>query len=130
MYVIIKLRSGEEVLGKMSIETEGSILIEDALILRYGYSDDGVPSVFFEKYCLFTQSFDVTFANNLIDHIYKDPMTFVIEYYNRSLSSMKKRYAGMAGKKRFDQEPRDSNELQSLQKLYDIMTTVDKKKVH
>lgn len=130
MHVIIKLKNGEEVMGKMSITAEDSILLEGALIIRYGYNDQGVSSMYFEKYSLFTAGFDVTFMNRSIDHVFRDPLKFTIHYYEKTLNNMQQRYKGLLRKTKFVQEPSESPESDSVQELFEHMFNMDKKKVH
>ena len=130
MHVIIKLKNGEEVMGKMSITAEDSILLEGALIIRYGYNEEGVSSMYFEKYSLFTASFDVTFMNRSIDHVFRDPLKFTVHYYEKTLNNMQQRYKGLLRKTKFVQEPLESPESDSVQELFEHMFNMDKKKVH
>ena len=130
MHVIIKLKNGEEVMGKMSITAEDSILLEGALIIRHGYNDQGVSSMYFEKYSLFTAGFDVTFMNRSIDHVFRDPLKFTIHYYEKTLNNMQQRYKGLLRKTKFVQEPSESPESDSVQELFEHMFNMDKKKVH
>ena len=130
MHVIIKFKNGEEVMGKMSITAEDSILLEGALIIRHGYNDQGVSSMYFEKYSLFTAGFDVTFMNRSIDHVFRDPLKFTIHYYEKTLNNMQQRYKGLLRKTKFVQEPSESPESDSVQELFEHMFNMDKKKVH
>lgn len=130
MHVIIKLKNGEEVMGKMSITAEDSILLEGALIIRHGYNDQGISSMYFEKYSLFTAGFDVTFMNRSIDHVFRDPLKFTIHYYEKTLNNMQQRYKGLLRKTKFVQEPSESPESDSVQELFEHMFNMDKKKVH
>jgi len=91
MYVIIRLRDGSDVIGIMSILDENSIMLSGALSVRFGVRETG-PAMYLEKYSLFNESFDVAFLNKNIDHVFRDPLPAIIEFYNKHLIKMKKRY--------------------------------------
>jgi|14BtaG_2_1085337.scaffolds.fasta_scaffold04385_5 hypothetical protein len=93
MHVVVKLKTGEEVFGKMMIKNENSIEIDDAMRMRYHISDEtDAPVMYFTKYCIFTQSFDVTIPNECIMHIFKDPVETLIDFYEKELNECKMSY--------------------------------------
>jgi hypothetical protein len=93
MHVVVKLKSGEEVFGKMMIKNENSIELDDAMLMRYHISEEtDAPVMYFTKYCIFTQSFDVTIPNDCIMHIFKDPVESLIDFYEKELIECKMSY--------------------------------------
>ena len=93
MHVVVKLKTGEEVCGKMMIKNENSIELDDAMTMRYHISEDSQsPVMYFTKYCIFTQSFDVRIPNECIMHIFKDPVETMINFYEQELSECKLSY--------------------------------------
>ena len=93
MHVVVKLKSGEEVLGKMNIKNENSIELDDAMRIRYHLDEEnGAPVMYFTKYSIFTKSFDVTIPNDCIMHIFKDPVENLVEFYETELLDCKKSY--------------------------------------
>lgn len=93
MHVVVKLKTGEEVFGKMTIKNENSIELDDAMTMRYHISDDhGAPVMFFTKYCIFTKSFEVTIPNDIILHVFKDPVDSLIDFYEKELFECKMSY--------------------------------------
>jgi len=93
MHVVIKLKNGEEIFGRMMIKNENSIDLDDAMRMRYHISEEtDTPIMFFTKYCIFNQSFSVTIPNDCIMHIFKDPVESLIEFYERELEECKSQY--------------------------------------
>lgn len=91
MYVIIKLNTNDEVIGKLSITDENSINLKGALAIRYGFSYESDPTVYLEKYCLFTKDYDIIVDNKDIMHIFKDPVDSIVSLYVETLQKMKNR---------------------------------------
>ena len=80
MHVVVKLKNGEEVFGKMHINNEKSIELDDAMQMRYHISDEtSSPVMYFTKYCIFTESFDITIPKDCIMHVFKDPVSSLID---------------------------------------------------
>lgn len=93
MHVVVKLKNGEEICGKMMIKNENSIELDDAMRMRYHISDETQsPVMYFTKYCIFTQSFDVTIPKDCIMHIFKDPVESLIDFYEKELIDCKMSY--------------------------------------
>lgn len=93
MHVVIKLKNGEEIFGRMAIKNENSIDLDDAMRMRYHISEEtDSPVMYFTKYCIFNQSFNVTIPNDCIMHIFKDPVESLIEFYERELEECKLQY--------------------------------------
>ena len=92
MHVVVKLKSGEEVFGKMNIKNENSIELDDAMRMRYHISEEDAPVMYFTKYCIFTKGFDVTIPNDCIMHIFKDPVDSLIDFYEKELLDCKTSY--------------------------------------
>lgn len=93
MHVVVKLKTGEEILGKMMINNENSIDLDDAMQMRYHVSDEnGAPVMFFTKYCMFTKGFYITIPNDCIMHIFKDPVESLVEFYEKELFECKLNY--------------------------------------
>jgi len=93
MHVVIKLKTGEEIFGKMMIKNEHSIELDDAMEMRYHISEEnGAPVMFFTKYCIFTKSFQVAIPNDCIMHVFKDPVDSLIDFYEKELFSCKLSY--------------------------------------
>ena len=94
MHVVVKLKNGEEVFGKMMIKNENSIELDDAMRIRYHISDEtDSPIMYFTKYSIFTQSFDVTIPNDCIMHIFKDPVDNLVQFYETELIDCKRSYS-------------------------------------
>jgi len=93
MHVVIKLKTGEEIFGKMMIKNENNIELDDAMLMRYHISEEtDAPVMYFTKYCIFTQSFDVTIPNDCIMHVFKDPVESLIDFYEKELIECKMSY--------------------------------------
>jgi hypothetical protein len=93
MHVVVKLKSGEELFGKMLIKNENSIDLDDAMRMRYHISEEnGAPVMYFTKYCIFTKSFEVSIPNDCIMHIFKDPVDSLIDFYEKELFDCKMSY--------------------------------------
>jgi len=93
MHVVVKLKSGEEIFGKMMINNENSIDLDDAMRMRYHISEDnGAPVMYFTKYCIFTKSFEVSIPNDCIMHVFKDPVDSLIDFYEKELIDCKISY--------------------------------------
>lgn len=93
MHVVVKLKTGEEVCGKMMIKNENSVELDDAMTMRYHINEEtDSPVMYFTKYCIFTQSFDVTIPNECIMHIFKDPVESLIDFYEKELIECKMSY--------------------------------------
>lgn len=130
MHVIIKLNNGEEVMGKFSVVDEKSIMLSGALIIRYGMTYDGVPTVYFEKYSLFTVGFDVVFMNSRIDHVFKDPMKGIIHYYEDTIEKMRMKYTALAKKKKMHFKSAEENDFKDLDETAEYIMDYNSKKVH
>ena len=114
MHAVVKLKTGEEVFGRLMIKNENSIELDDAMTMRYHISDEsGAPVMYFTKYCIFTQSFNVTIPNECIMHIFKDPVLSLIDFYESELSDCKESYKKppKSQKKMTAREERLSEEL-------------------
>jgi len=93
MHVVVKLKNGEELFGKMLIKNENSIDLDDAMRMRYHISEEnGAPVMYFTKYCIFTKSFEVSIPNECIMHIFKDPVDSLIDFYEKELFDCKMSY--------------------------------------
>jgi small nuclear ribonucleoprotein (snRNP)-like protein len=93
MHVVVKLKNGEEVFGRMNITDENNIDLNDAMRIRYHFNDEtGAPVMYFTKYSIFTESFDVTIPNDCIMHIFKDPVDNLVKFYETELIDCKKSY--------------------------------------
>ena len=93
MHVVVKLKSGEEIFGKMMINNENSIDLDDAMRMRYHISEEnGAPVMYFTKYCIFTKSFEVSIPNDCIMHVFKDPVDSLIDFYEKELLDCKMSY--------------------------------------
>ena len=93
MHVVVKLKSGEEIFGKMMINNENSIDLDDAMRMRYHISEEnGAPVMYFTKYCIFTKSFEVSIPNDCIMHVFKDPVDSLIDFYEKELFDCKMSY--------------------------------------
>lgn len=85
MHVLLRMRNGNEVMGKLVVEEENTVTLLGALTIKYMHSEDGIPQMFFSKYCLFNKSMDVVFPTDVILHIFKDPIPSLIDYYEEQL---------------------------------------------
>ena len=85
MHVLLRIRNGSEVMGKLVVEEENTVTLIGALTIKYIQSEDGVPQMYFSKYCLFNKSMDVVFPMDCILHIFKDPVPSLIDYYEEQL---------------------------------------------
>lgn len=93
MHVVIKLKNGEEIFGRMMIKNENSIDLDDAMRMRYHINEETeAPVMYFTKYCIFNKSFNVTIPNECIMHVFKDPVDSLIEFYERELEDCKLSY--------------------------------------
>lgn len=101
MHVVVKLKTGEEVFGKMMIKNENSIDLDDAMRIRYHLNEEtGAPVMYFTKYSIFTKSFDVTIPNDCIMHVFKDPVETLIEFYETELADCKVSYKEKSSQKK------------------------------
>lgn len=91
MHVIIRLKSGETVVGSLAVTEENSIDVKDALLVHFTFDHD-YPAMYFSKYCLFNISFDVTFQKSDIANIFNDPLPSMIEFYKEQLDNLKQNY--------------------------------------
>lgn len=118
MHVVVKLKNGEEVFGKMMIKNENSIDLDDAMRMRYHISDESnAPVMYFTKYCIFTQSFDVTIPNDCIMHIFKDPVDSLVSFYEDELADCKQSYAKKQNKPRQKHYERDETLIAMMERL-------------
>jgi len=91
MYVVLKLKSGDNIVGSLAVTEENSVDIKGALLVHFNFDND-YPAMFFSKYCLFNLSFDVTFQKNDIANIFDDPLPSMIEFYKEQLANLKENY--------------------------------------
>jgi len=118
MHVVVKLKNGEEVFGKMMIKNENSIELDDAMQMRYHISDDtNAPVMYFTKYCIFTKSFDVTIPNDCIMHIFKDPVDSLVAFYEDELYDCKKSYANKKARPQSKEYDRDETLIAMMERL-------------
>jgi len=118
MHVVVKLKNGEEIFGKMMINNENSIELDDAMRLRYHISDESnSPVMYFTKYCIFTRSFDVTIPNECIMHIFKDPVDSLIAFYEDELNDCKKTYARKEQRPQSKEYSRDETLIAMMERL-------------
>ena len=118
MHVVVKLKSGEEVFGKMMIKNENNIELDDAMLMRYHISEEtDAPVMYFTKYCIFTQSFGVTIPNDCIMHIFKDPVDSLISFYEDELYDCKKSYANKKPRPQSKEYDRDETLIAMMERL-------------
>jgi hypothetical protein len=110
MIVILYLHNGKVVMGKMNITNENSIELDDALVVNYTMDEDFSPALYFVKYCPFVESKTVSFMNNDIMHIFKDPLPDFLRYYNNNVKSI---LYGKKTRKRVTKKDEDT-EIQEL----------------
>lgn len=90
--VMIKTIIGEEIIGKLKGINDRGIDIIDPLMIKYRYSEDGRPSVYFTKYPFYTKSFEAYFKMEGVMHVYHDVLETVSRYYERNLIGIKEAY--------------------------------------
>jgi hypothetical protein len=107
MLVVITLNNGYDVMGTMSIIDENFINLDGALLVNYiRNTSDAPPMINFEKYCLYTKSFMVSFKRENVDHIFEDILPGIENYYRSTLRKMQREYKRNNNKriKEFEQE--------------------------
>lgn len=75
-------------MGKMNIINENSVELDDALVINYTFDDEFNPALYFVKYCPFVEAKNVSFMNNDIMHIFKDPLPDFVKYYDTNVKSI------------------------------------------
>lgn len=103
--VIVKTITENTIIGNLSIVDEYSIELKDAAVIHMSYTDDGMPALYFTKYCVYTESFDIVLSKDHIMHIFYDPLKSVVEYYQEQVESFKNGY------KKKKVAKKDSNEI-------------------
>jgi hypothetical protein len=98
-YVVVRLSSapgggaGSYILGKVMGENDRIIDIEDALTINHRVNPvTMMPEIWFSKYCLYNQCFEVGFKKENLSHIFRDPLEAIIIYYERQLKKIKSTY--------------------------------------
>ena len=88
--VVIKLRNGEEVLGRYDEENskEDRIVLKDAMVVKSFISQDQQPLVRLVKYSVFSKGYTVGFAKGTITHIF-DLNKEMIPYYENAVHNSK-----------------------------------------
>lgn len=84
-YSILKLRTNEYVIGEIIKESEKGIDMKDVLSINYRYDEQGYPVLYFAKYSLFTNSYDVFFSRQDIMHVFRDPVLSIVKYYEMNV---------------------------------------------
>ena len=91
MIVVVRLKSGDYIMGNLTITHESSIELKDALIVEVGRATGGF-AVYFYKYCPFNQSFDISLQKAEITNIFDDPIPSLVDYYKAQAKMIKKTY--------------------------------------
>lgn len=90
MIVIIKLRSSASyVIGRLSVQEENSIELQDAFHIWQNFEFGDLPSLMFNKYCIYTTSYNVSFQKDDILHLFKDVDQSVVRMYNDFVNDFK-----------------------------------------
>lgn len=87
---VLKLVSGDEVIGEVVGENDKGIDLNDALMVKYRLDEKGYPTLYFTKYCLLDREFQVFFKRDTILNIFRYPTQDVCNYYQSSLNKIKK----------------------------------------
>lgn len=91
MIVVVKMKSGDFVMGNLTITHESSVEIKDALIVEIGNTPKGI-TVYFYKYCPFNTSFDISLQKTEILNIFDDPIPSLADYYRKQCKMIKRTY--------------------------------------
>lgn len=91
MIVVVKMKSGDFIMGNLTITHESSIELKDALIVEIGKNPAGI-TVYFYKYCPFNTSFDISLQKTEISNIFDDPIPSLSDYYKAQCKILKRTY--------------------------------------
>jgi hypothetical protein len=103
-YIIIRHVSGEDIIGRVVYKDKDIITIDDAMIMRVGYTtDNSTPYLYLFKYMLYDSSYSVTFKQLQIisTHI---PMKQVIDYHNTVVKKTKTKKQFYTSQDGFDED--------------------------
>jgi len=79
-YVVMKLVTGEEIIGKYLHQSETSAHLDNPLVVKYRYGSIGPPSVTLARFSVFATEKQVEIKkNNIVAEF--EPVPLLIEYY-------------------------------------------------
>jgi len=80
MYTVMKLVTGEEIMGKYSHKTESSAFLQNPLVVKYRYGVAGPPTVTLARFSVFATEnhAEIKFSNVVAEF---EPIPLLIEYY-------------------------------------------------
>lgn len=71
------------------MQEENSIELQDAFHIWQNFEFGDLPSLMFNKYCIYTTSYNVSFQKDDILHLFKDVDQSVVRMYNDFVNDFK-----------------------------------------
>lgn len=108
---LFKLIDGEWIIGEIEkINYDDCFIsIKQALGINYSVRSDGVPIIYFYKYCLYNNSYTIDIKMEHLMNYVSDPLKFIVKQYKIAIEKYKK--VDKENEKNFDIDDNFSNNI-------------------
>lgn len=121
---VLKLQSGEDIIGRVHAEDSNFYYMSDVLTMFYRMDNpSNGPTVYMSKYCMYSASYEVNFNKMHVVSIHDDISPHVVEYYEEILAESKKSLSFVRKNSKNSQQESLLDELAEYLKL-------NKKEIH
>lgn len=88
--VIVRLDTGDDIVGKLISYDKDELELDEVLIIRHVYDEANYPSVYLVKYMLYDKTYSAKFKASNIISVFYEPIEALVNYHKKTIQKLKK----------------------------------------